>query len=130
MSRARFFRLPYDAELRLGLACRAAPPLDSPATRPPVHAPPPSAGAVLLEFLEQQPGSVPCATRTVVTGRYLRLDFGPDAPDFLLYTLVCVDDTPWYHCVTRCGEWGQCVRARSQFPAGGNPAPARQTSHR
>ncbi len=28
------------------------------------------------------------------------------------------------------GQGGQCVRARSQFPAGVNPAPARQASHR
>ena len=27
-------------------------------------------------------------------------------------------------------EWGQCVRARSQFPAGEKPVPARQASHR
>jgi hypothetical protein len=71
--------------LALWSVCCAASPLDSTIPHRPTHAPPAGADAVLLEFLEQEAGTDPYATRTIVTARYLRLDFGPDDPDFLLY---------------------------------------------
>lgn len=47
-----------------------------------------SVAATLLLFEEVEPGVSPYTVRMLVTERYIRIDDGPDAPDFVLYDHV------------------------------------------
>lgn len=45
----------------------------------------PTTPAAVLYFVEHEPGAEPYRTRMVVTAGFLRMDGGPDEPDFLLF---------------------------------------------
>ena len=41
--------------------------------------------ALVLQYQEWEPGGQPYAARVMVTPRFMRQDFGPGDPDFLLF---------------------------------------------
>jgi hypothetical protein len=44
----------------------------------------PDSTATLVKFTESEQGRAPYASRAIVTDRWLRIDFGPEAPDYML----------------------------------------------